>query len=57
MLMCFSPFISFIKAMAAEAPQKMILHVIEADHVGKLKLSSRPASVDGLIEILKEQLG
>uniref|UniRef100_A0A673BJB1 Uncharacterized protein n=1 Tax=Sphaeramia orbicularis TaxID=375764 RepID=A0A673BJB1_9TELE len=43
--------------MAADAPQNMILRVVEADHVRKLKLSSRPASVDGLIEILKEQLG
>lgn len=42
--------------MAAEAPQNMILRVIEADRVRKLKLSSRPASVDALIEILKEQL-
>uniref|UniRef100_A0A8C4Z2R7 Uncharacterized protein n=1 Tax=Gadus morhua TaxID=8049 RepID=A0A8C4Z2R7_GADMO len=42
--------------MAAEAPQNMILRVIEADRVRKLKLSSRPASVDALIEILKGQL-
>ncbi|MED6237121.1 hypothetical protein ATANTOWER_019250 [Ataeniobius toweri] len=42
--------------MAAEDPQKMILRVIEADRVRKLNLSSRPASVDALIEILKEQL-
>ena len=34
----------------------MILHVIEADRVRKVKLSSCPASVDALIEILKEQL-
>ena len=42
--------------MAAEAPQNMILRVIEADRVRKLKLGSRPASVDALIEILKGQL-
>uniref|UniRef100_A0A3B4XGJ4 PB1 domain-containing protein n=1 Tax=Seriola lalandi dorsalis TaxID=1841481 RepID=A0A3B4XGJ4_SERLL len=42
--------------MATEAPQNMILRVIEAERVRKLKLSSRPASVDALIEILKEQL-
>ncbi|CAL8306445.1 unnamed protein product [Lota lota] len=42
--------------MAAEAPQNMILRVIEADRVRKLKLSSLPASIDALIEILKEQL-
>ncbi|KAA8578424.1 hypothetical protein FQN60_001081, partial [Etheostoma spectabile] len=34
----------------------MILRVIDADRVRKLKLSSRPASVDALIEILKQQL-
>lgn len=42
--------------MAAEAPQNMILRVIELDRVRKLKLSSWPASVDALINILKEQL-
>ncbi|XP_041699601.1 sterile alpha motif domain-containing protein 3-like [Coregonus clupeaformis] len=42
--------------MEAEAPQNMIFRVIEADRVRKLKLSSRPASVDAVIEILKEQL-
>lgn len=47
---------SFISAMAAAAPEKMILRVVEKDHVRKLKLSSRPASVDALIMILKEQL-
>ncbi|KAA8587862.1 hypothetical protein FQN60_016724, partial [Etheostoma spectabile] len=36
--------------MAAEAPQNMILCVIEADRVRRLKLSSRPASVDALID-------
>uniref|UniRef100_A0A3B4VIB3 PB1 domain-containing protein n=1 Tax=Seriola dumerili TaxID=41447 RepID=A0A3B4VIB3_SERDU len=43
--------------MATEAPQNMILRVIEADRTRKLKLSSRPVSVDALIKILKEQLG
>lgn len=42
--------------MAAEAPQNMILRVIEPDRVRKLKLSSQTASVDALIKILKEQL-
>lgn len=42
--------------MAAEAPGNLILRVVEADSVRKLKLSSRPASVDGLIEIVKQQL-
>lgn len=60
MSMCWCVFnlqiSSFIKVMAAEAPQIMILRVIKADRVRKLKLSSRPASVDALIEILKEQL-
>lgn len=40
--------------MAAEAPGNLILCVVEADRVRKLKLSSHPASVDGLIEILKQ---
>ncbi|XP_059180231.1 sterile alpha motif domain-containing protein 3-like [Centropristis striata] len=42
--------------MAAEASQNMILRVIEMDRVRKVKLSSRPASVEALIQILKEQL-
>ncbi len=42
--------------MTAEAPHNMIPHVIETDRVRKAKLSSRPASVDVLIRILKEQL-
>lgn len=42
--------------MAAEAPQNMILRVVETDRVRKLKLGSRPASVDALLKILKEQL-
>ncbi|XP_062236541.1 uncharacterized protein LOC133975261 isoform X1 [Platichthys flesus] len=41
--------------MAAE-PSEMILRVIEADRVIKLKLSSRPSSVDQLINILKHKL-
>ena len=41
--------------MAAASPQ-MILRVVEQDRARKLKLSSRPASVDALINIIKEQL-
>lgn len=43
--------------MAAASPQQpMILRVVETDRARKLKLSSRPASVDELIKIIKEQL-
>lgn len=42
--------------MAAASPQPMILLVVEPDQARKLKLSSRPASVDALINIIKEQL-
>ncbi|KAL0973244.1 hypothetical protein UPYG_G00200940 [Umbra pygmaea] len=42
--------------MAAASPQPMILRVVEPDQARKLKLSSRPASVDALINIIKEQL-
>lgn len=42
--------------MAAASPQPMILRVVGPDHARKLKLSSRPASVHALIEIIKEQL-
>ena len=41
--------------MAAASPQ-MILRVVEQDRARKLKLSSRPASVDALINFMKEQL-
>ena len=46
----------FISAMATTDPQPMILRVVEPDRARKLKLSSRPASVDALIRIIKEQL-
>ncbi|XP_041954158.1 uncharacterized protein LOC121713541 [Alosa sapidissima] len=42
--------------MAAASPEPMILRVVQPDQARKLKLSSRPASVDALINILKEQL-
>lgn len=42
--------------MAAASPQPMILRVVEPDKARKLKLSSRPASVDALINTIKEQL-
>ncbi|KAJ0039412.1 hypothetical protein NL108_015187 [Boleophthalmus pectinirostris] len=42
--------------MAAASPQPMILRVVDPDQARKLKLSSRPASVDALIKIIKEQL-
>ncbi|XP_026100116.1 uncharacterized protein LOC113070979 [Carassius auratus] len=42
--------------MAALSPQAMILRVVEPDRARKLKLSSRPASVDALIAVIKEQL-
>ncbi|XP_041960991.1 uncharacterized protein LOC121719429 isoform X2 [Alosa sapidissima] len=42
--------------MAAASPEPMILRVVEPDQARKLKLNSRPASVDALINILKEQL-
>uniref|UniRef100_A0A8C3AFD0 Uncharacterized protein n=1 Tax=Cyclopterus lumpus TaxID=8103 RepID=A0A8C3AFD0_CYCLU len=42
--------------MAAASPQPMILRVVEPDQARKLKLSSRPASVDAVINIIKEQL-
>ena len=42
--------------MEAASPQPMILRVVEQDLARKLKLSSRPASVDALINIIKEQL-
>lgn len=38
------------------SPQPLILRVIQNDQARKLKLSSRPASVDALINIIKEQL-
>ncbi|XP_039627313.1 uncharacterized protein LOC120540542 [Polypterus senegalus] len=34
----------------------MILRIVEKNHARKLKLSSRPASVDALIKIIKEQM-
>lgn len=46
----------FVSTMAAASPQPMILRVVEVDRVRKLKLSSRPASVDALIKIIKDQL-
>nr|XP_023657687.1 uncharacterized protein LOC111838687 isoform X2 [Paramormyrops kingsleyae]XP_023657688.1 uncharacterized protein LOC111838687 isoform X2 [Paramormyrops kingsleyae]XP_023657689.1 uncharacterized protein LOC111838687 isoform X2 [Paramormyrops kingsleyae]XP_023657691.1 uncharacterized protein LOC111838687 isoform X2 [Paramormyrops kingsleyae] len=43
--------------MAAAPPQQpMLIRVVETDRARKLKLSSRPASVDALIKIIKEQL-
>ncbi|KAG7523135.1 hypothetical protein JOB18_040202 [Solea senegalensis] len=43
--------------MAAASPeQPMVLRVVETDRARKLKLSARPASVDALINIIKEQL-
>ena len=42
--------------METPAPEPMLLRVVEPDRVRKLKLSSRPASVDALIRILKEEL-
>ncbi|KAM8769735.1 sterile alpha motif domain-containing protein 3-like isoform 1-T3 [Acanthopagrus schlegelii] len=43
--------------MAAATPQQpLVLRVVETDRARKLKLSSRPASVDALINIIKEQL-
>lgn len=43
--------------MAAASPQQpMVLRVVEKDRARKLKLSSRPASVDALINFIKEQL-
>lgn len=42
--------------MSAASPEPMILHVVVPDQARKLKLSSRPASVDALIDIIKEQL-
>ncbi|CAB1348045.1 unnamed protein product [Coregonus sp. 'balchen'] len=41
--------------MAAAAPQAMILRFVDADHTRKINLSSRPASVDDLINILKAE--
>lgn len=41
---------------AASPPQPVLLRVVETDRARKLKLSSRPASVDATINILKEQL-
>ena len=43
-------------ATTATQPQPMILRVVEPDWTHKLKLSSRPASVVALIQIIKEQL-
>ena len=40
----------------AAASRQMILCVVEQDRARKLKLSSRPASVDALINFMKEQL-
>ena len=54
--------LSFISAMATTAPQPqpqpmpMILRVVEPDRSRKLKLNARPASVDALIQIIKQQL-
>jgi len=42
--------------MAAASPQPMILRVVEPDQARQLKLSTRPASVDALVKIIKEQL-
>ena len=42
--------------MAATDPQAMILRVVDKHSVRKVKLSSRPASVDDLINVLKDQL-
>ncbi|TNN38164.1 hypothetical protein EYF80_051680 [Liparis tanakae] len=42
--------------MAAASPQAMIIRVVEPDQARKLKLSTRPASVDALVKIIKEQL-
>lgn len=43
--------------MTAASPQQpIVLHVVEKDRARKLKLSSRPASIDALINIIKEQL-
>lgn len=42
--------------MAAASPQSMILCVVEPDQARQLKFSSRPTSVDVLINIIKEQL-
>lgn len=42
---------------STSSQQPMILRVVETDRARKLKLSSRPASVDELINIIKEQLG
>lgn len=49
-------FVFFIDRMAAASPQPMILRVVDPDHARKLELSSRPASVDALMKIIKEQL-
>uniref|UniRef100_A0A8C4RGG2 Uncharacterized protein n=1 Tax=Erpetoichthys calabaricus TaxID=27687 RepID=A0A8C4RGG2_ERPCA len=42
--------------MAAKDAQTMILRIVEKDRACKLKLSSRPASIDALIKIRKEQM-
>uniref|UniRef100_A0A8C6LP38 Sterile alpha motif domain-containing protein 3-like n=1 Tax=Nothobranchius furzeri TaxID=105023 RepID=A0A8C6LP38_NOTFU len=42
--------------MAASSSHPLILRVIQNDQARKLKLSSRPASVDALVSIIKEQL-
>jgi len=42
--------------MVAASPQPMILRVVQTDRARKFKLGSRPASVDALIKIIKEQL-
>ncbi|KAL1252219.1 hypothetical protein QQF64_020015 [Cirrhinus molitorella] len=45
-----------VHIMAAVSPQPMILRAVEPDQARKLKLSSRPASVDALIAVIKQQL-
>lgn len=45
-----------ISIMADLSPQPMVLRVFEPDRARKLKLCSRPASVDALIAVIKEQL-
>lgn len=40
----------------ASSQEPMLLCVVETDRARQLKLSSRPASVDALISIIKEQL-
>ena len=42
--------------MADASPQPMVLRVVQPDQARKIKLSTRPASVDALIRIIKEQL-